>query len=81
MKVQILGTGCPKCRQLEQNARTAVQQLGVECEVEKVTNLKDIMNYGVAMTPGLAIDGKVISSGKVLPVEEIVSLLASAEDK
>ncbi|MBM3320569.1 MAG: TM0996/MTH895 family glutaredoxin-like protein [Candidatus Eisenbacteria bacterium] len=81
MKVQVLGTGCPKCRQLEQNARTAARQLGVECEVEKITNLKDIMTYGIAMTPGLAIDGKVVSSGKVLPVEEIVSLLASAEEK
>ncbi|MFH1681970.1 MAG: thioredoxin family protein [Candidatus Eisenbacteria bacterium] len=81
MRVQVLGTGCPKCRQLEENARAAVRQLGVSCEVEKVTNIKDIMNYGVAMTPGLAIDGKVVSSGKVLPVEEIVSLLANTEEK
>jgi small redox-active disulfide protein 2 len=81
MKMQILGTGCPKCKKLEENARAAVQQLGAECEVEKITSLKEIMSYGVMMTPGLAINGKLLSSGKVLPVEEIVSLLASAEEE
>jgi small redox-active disulfide protein 2 len=80
MKVQILGTGCPKCRQMEENARQAISHLGIECDVEKVTHLKEIMKYGVLMTPGLAINGKAVASGKVLPVDEIVSLLAGAED-
>ncbi|RPJ41495.1 MAG: thioredoxin family protein [Candidatus Latescibacterota bacterium] len=81
MKVQILGTGCPKCKKLEENARAAVGQLGIDCEVEKITNLKEIMSFGVMMTPGFAIDGKVLSTGKVPPVDEIVSLLASAMEK
>ncbi len=81
MKVQILGTGCPKCKKQEENARAAVGQLGAACEVEKITNLKDIMSYGVMMTPGLAINGKLLSSGKVLPVDEIVTLLAGAVEE
>lgn len=79
MKVQILGTGCPKCNQLAENARKAISQLGIDCEIQKVTDLKEIMNFGVMMTPGLAINNKVVSSGKVLPVEKIVSLLADPE--
>jgi small redox-active disulfide protein 2 len=81
MKVQILGTGCPKCKKLEENARAAAVKIGIDCEVEKITNLKDIMSFGVMMTPGFAIDGKVLFSGRVLPVEEIASLLASATDR
>ncbi len=79
MKVQVLGTGCPKCREMEENARKAIAHLGIECDVEKISNVKEIVSYGVLMTPGLAIDGTVVASGKVLPVDEIVSLLAGAE--
>ena len=75
MKIQILGTGCPKCRKLEENARTAAEQLGGEFEIEKVTNINDIMAFGVMMTPGLAVDGEVKSTGKVLSVEDIKKLL------
>jgi small redox-active disulfide protein 2 len=75
MKVQILGTGCPKCKQLEQNARLAVSQLGLNAEVDKITDIREIMKFGVMMTPGLAVDGQVKSVGKVLSVEEIRKLL------
>ena len=74
-KIQILGTGCPKCNQLEQNARKAVAQAGVECEIEKISDLKEIVKFGVMMTPALAIDGKVKVAGKVLSAEEIAGML------
>ena len=76
MKIQILGVGCPKCKKLEQNARAAVEDLGVECDVEKVTDINDIMGFGVVMTPALVIDGEVKSVGRVLPPEEIKKMLA-----
>lgn len=75
MKIQILGTGCPKCKKLEENARAAVQALGAGFEVEKVSDINDIMSFGVMVTPALAVDGDVKSTGKVLSVEEIASLL------
>ena len=79
MKIQILGTGCPKCKQLETNARAAVSSLGVSAEVEKVTDLDDIMNMGVMVTPALAVDGNVKSAGKVLTVAQISSLLEEGD--
>ncbi|MFW5871428.1 MAG: thioredoxin family protein [Verrucomicrobiota bacterium] len=75
MKIQILGTGCPKCKQLTANAEEAAKELGVECEIEKVTDINDIMKFGVMMTPGLAIDGEVKSSGKTLSADDIKKLL------
>lgn len=77
MKIEILGTGCPKCRQLEQNARDAAAESGVEIEIVKISELSDIMNYGVMMTPALAIDGEVRSTGKVLTKDDIKKLIAS----
>ena len=70
-KIQILGTGCPKCMKLTANAEEAAKQAGIEFEIEKVTEINKIMNYGVMMTPALAIDGQVKSVGKVLSPEEI----------
>jgi small redox-active disulfide protein 2 len=75
MVIKILGTGCPKCRKLEANVREALMQSNVSGEVEKVTNLNDIMEYGVVMTPGLVIDEKVRASGKALSVEQIKRIL------
>lgn len=75
MKIQILGTGCPKCRALTENAEKAVEQTGVEAEIEKVSDLTEIMKFGVMMTPGLAIDGEVKSTGKLLSPDEIAKLL------
>lgn len=71
MKIQVLGTGCPKCKQLAENADNAAKELGIECEVVKVTDINDIMGFGIMMTPGLAIDGEVKLSGKVASVEDI----------
>jgi len=75
MKIQILGTGCPKCKQLESNAREAVAAKSVEAEIEKVTDIDQIMEMGVMMTPALVIDGEVRSVGKVLTVEQIAAQL------
>jgi small redox-active disulfide protein 2 len=75
MKIQILGTGCAKCMKLTHNAEEAVKESGVNAEVEKVTDINKIMDFGVMMTPGLAIDGQVKSVGKVLSVDEIKKLL------
>ncbi len=74
-KIQILGTGCQKCMKLTKNAEEAVKEKAGDYEIEKVTDLKKIMEYGVMMTPGLAVDGKVVSVGKVLSPDEIKKLL------
>ena len=75
MKIEILGTGCPKCRKVKENAEKAVQELGVEAEFVKVTDINNIMSYGVMVTPALAIDGKVMAAGKVPTIEEIKNWL------
>lgn len=75
MKIQILGTGCPKCKMLEKSARDAVAELGLDAEVEKVTDLEKIMSMGVMMTPALALDGDVKSVGKVLSKEKVIEIL------
>ena len=75
-KIQILGTGCPKCKMLMENAEAAVRGLGIQAEVSKVDKIQDIVNMGVMMTPALAIDGTVKSAGKVLSPEDIKKLLA-----
>ena len=74
-KIQILGTGCAKCNALADNARVAVESLGIEAEFEKVTEIKDIMARGVMSTPALVIDGRVVSQGKALKSDEIAKLL------
>lgn len=76
MKIQILGTGCPKCKKLTEAADVAAKELGVDYELEKVTDINDIMAMGVMMTPGIAIDGVVKSTGKVLSPEEIKEFLS-----
>lgn len=75
MKVQILGTGCPKCKQLTEHAQRAVDELSLDCEIEKITEMEQILSFGIMMTPGLALDGEVQSSGKVLSVEKIKEIL------
>ena len=72
--IQILGTGCPKCQQLAENAVTAADQLGIDYELEKVTELSEITKFGVMMTPALAVDGQVKSAGKLLDSEAIKPL-------
>jgi len=75
MKIQILGTGCPKCKKLTENAEAAAKELGVAYEIVKVTDINEIMELGVMMTPGLAIDGNVKSVGKVLTPDQIKGYL------
>jgi len=75
VKIQILGTGCPKCRKLTANAEEAIQELGLEAEIEKVTSLQEIMSFGVMMTPALAVDGAVKAEGKILSAKEIKQTL------
>jgi small redox-active disulfide protein 2 len=75
MKIQILGAGCPKCKTLESNAREAVMKAGVEADIEKITDVDKIMEMGVMITPGLAIDGEVKKTGKVLSADEITELI------
>jgi small redox-active disulfide protein 2 len=70
-----LGTGCPKCKKLAEHAEQAAKEAGVEYELEKITDINDIMNFGVMMTPGLVIDGEVKAVGKVPSVEEIIKML------
>lgn len=76
MKIEILGTGCPKCKQLAENAEAAVEELNIQAEIGKVTDINKIIEYGVIMTPAMAIDGKVVSSGKVLNKDEIKAILS-----
>jgi small redox-active disulfide protein 2 len=75
-KIQILGTGCPKCRKLAECAEAAAKELEIEHEIEKVTNINDIMKFGVMMTPALVIDGEVKAVGKVPSPAEIRQMLA-----
>ncbi len=74
-ELAILGTGCAKCTKLEENARLAGESLGLACHIRKVSDLQEIMKYGVMMTPALVIDGEVKSIGKVLSVDDIKALL------
>jgi small redox-active disulfide protein 2 len=75
MKIQILGTGCPKCKQLAENAENAAKELGLDFELEKVDKINDIMSFGVMMTPALVVDGEVKVAGKVPNSEAIKELL------
>jgi small redox-active disulfide protein 2 len=75
-KIQILGTGCPKCKKLAENAEAAAKALGIEYELVKVTTIAEIMKFGVMMTPALAVDGEVKVAGKVPSVDEVKPLLS-----
>lgn len=75
MEIKVLGTGCAKCKTLEEVTRKAVEEKGIDANVEKVEDLIQIMTYGVMTTPALVIDGKVAVKGRVPSVEEIKDLL------
>ena len=74
--IKILGPGCARCKQLEKATRKAVQNLGLDAKISKVTAFPDIVAYGVMSTPGLVVDGEVVSSGQVLKPPEIEKLLS-----
>jgi len=75
-KIRILGTGCPKCKKMAENAEVAAKELEVEYLLEKVTDINDIMSFGVMMTPALVIDGEVKIAGKVPSTDDIKKMLA-----
>lgn len=75
MKIQILGTGCAKCQKLAEAAKQAAEELKLTFELVKITNLNEIMGFGVMVTPALAVDGTVKVAGKVPTVEEVKKLL------
>ncbi|MEZ4601067.1 MAG: thioredoxin family protein [Syntrophotaleaceae bacterium] len=75
-KIQILGTGCPKCRKLAETARQAADEMGIAYELVKVEDIRDIASFGVMITPALAIDGDVKLVGKVPSVDELKKILA-----
>ena len=75
MKIQVLGTGCARCKVLVVNVKAAVAGLGLPAEIEKVEAIEEIMKFGVMSTPALVIDGKVRSSGRLLTADEVKALL------
>jgi len=80
VKIQILGTGCPRCKALASNAEKAVKELGLSADIEKVTGIQDILKFEILMTPGLVVDGKVKAAGRVPSTEEIKQLLAANKE-
>jgi small redox-active disulfide protein 2 len=74
MKIEILGMGCPKCKQLQASAEAAAKELNVPAEIAKVADIDKITGYGVMVTPALVVDGKVVSAGKVLTKDEVKKL-------
>ena len=78
MKIQVLGPGCARCNTLADNTKAAADELGLDYELVKVTNLKEIASFGVMNTPALAIDGQVKFAGKVPGSEELKNILSAA---
>jgi len=76
MKIEILGTGCPKCEALKQNVEAAIQELGIDAKVSKVTDIVEIADRGVMMTPSLSVDGEIKLVGKLATVAELKTLLS-----
>lgn len=77
VKIQVLGPGCANCQRLETLARQAAAGLGIEAEIEKVTDMRQIMARGVMATPGLAVNDKLVSTGRVPSVSEVMTLIAN----
>ncbi len=74
--LQVLGTGCPKCKKLAEMTEQAAKELGIEYELTKVTEISEIMTFGIMLTPGLAVDGEVKVAGKLPSVEDIKKMIA-----
>ena len=81
LSIKVLGSGCPNCQKLEQETRKAVKNLAIDAEITHVTDYQQITDYGVLSTPGLVINEKVVSSGKIPTEAEIVTFLANAMDE
>jgi small redox-active disulfide protein 2 len=78
MNIEVLGTGCAKCHTLLKNTREAVKELGIDATVEDVNDIKKIISYNVIATPGLVINGKVISTGKVLNKKDLMQIISKS---
>ena len=78
MKIEILGTGCPKCNLLEATAKAAAEKLGIVYEIDHVKDINEIMNRGVVMTPALAVDGKVVVAGRVPKESDLSAMLSES---
>ena len=81
MEVKVLGTGCPNCKRLEKVTRETLAEMGVEATVTKVTDMMDILSYNIPATPGLVIDGDVVSYGRIPQKAELTSMIATALSK
>ena len=75
MKIEILGSGCQKCKQLAANTEAAIKDLNIDAEISKVEDIDKIMGYGIMMTPAIVVDGTVLSSGKLLSKDEIKMII------
>jgi small redox-active disulfide protein 2 len=75
VKIEVLGTGCMKCKRLMKNVETAVKELGIDAEIRKVDDITEIMDRGVRLTPALAVDGEMKVSGRVADVKELKGIL------
>ena len=80
MKIVVLGPGCPRCHEVEKRAKTALAELGIAADVEKISDIRKIMDFNILSTPGLVIDGKVVCSGKIPRLEEIKAWIQAAVD-
>lgn len=80
MKIQVLGSGCPRCRTLAARVEEAAQEQGIPCEIEKVTDIDRILAFGMLSTPGLVVDGELKLSGRVPSREELGRLLAGVKE-
>lgn len=74
-EIKVFGAGCTKCKKLDENVKAAISEAGGEFDYEYVTDIQRIIGYGILMTPGLVLDGKVVSTGRVLPVRDILNLI------
>jgi len=81
MEVKILGTGCPNCKRLEKVTREALAEMSVDANVVKVTDMVDILSYNIPATPGLVLDGEVVSYGRIPPKAELKTMITTAQSK
>ena len=81
MEVKILGTGCPNCKRLEKVTREALAEMSVDANVVKVTDMVDILSYNIPATPGLVLDGEVVSYGRIPPKAELTTMITTAQSK